>query len=175
LAALAALPPGVRGEVIDGNLYTFPRPRGGHQRAAGRLFADVEGPFERTRGGPGGWVLLVEPGLALPGAAEIVPDVAGWRAERFPARGLDQPLDVVPDWVCEVLSPSTRRHDVLVKRPYYEKVGVRHHWMVDLEAHTVSVFELDAGRWLEVGVFGDDTAARLSPFDAVPLDVSSWW
>jgi Uma2 family endonuclease len=77
--------------------------------------------------------------------------------------------------VCEILSPTTRRHDLLVKKPYYARIGVAHHWLIDLEACTLTVYRLESGRWLELGVYGDDREARLEPFDIVPLDIASWW
>ena len=55
---------------------------------------------------------------------EISPDVAGWRRERMPELPVNEPIRMVPDWVCEILSPTTRRHDMLRKQPYYAKVGV---------------------------------------------------
>ncbi len=175
LEDLDALPPDQKGEIIDGVLYTRTRPRGPHQRTTTIIGGELSGPFDSGRNGPGGWWILVEPGIELPGTPEISPDVAGWRRERLPVLRHDEPIRVVPDWTCELLSPSTRRHDVLVKKPYYAKVGVPHHWLVDVEAHTVTAYRLASGLWLEVGVFGDDTAARIEPFGDVTLDVSRWW
>lgn len=173
---LEALPPGIKGEIIEGVLYTMTRPRGAHQRAGGNIYSDIEGPFDRRRGGgPGGWWILIEPGIELANTPEVAPDVAGWRRERMPTLSDDEPIRVVPDWVCEILSPSTRRHDLLVKKPYYAKVGVPYHWVVDLAARTVLAYRLESGLWVELGVWGDETDARIEPFAAVPLDVASWW
>jgi Uma2 family endonuclease len=93
----------------------------------------------------------------------------------MPELPVDEPIRVVPDWVCEILSRSTRRHDLLVKLPYYAKIGVSYHWLVDLEARALTAQRLETGRWLTLGVYGDETSARIEPFDAVPLDVASWW
>lgn len=87
----------------------------------------------------------------------------------------DAAITLVPDWVCEILSPSTRRHDLLVKKPYYARVGVAHHWLVDLPARTVTAYRLESGHWVELGVWGDESDARIEPFQEVPLDVASWW
>lgn len=175
LADLEALPADVKGELIDGVLYAMTRPRGPHQSVAGRVHSDFEPGFERGRGGPGGWWILPEPGISLPGAAAISPDIAGWRRSRLPALPADRAIDVVPDWVCEVLSPTTRRHNKLVKAPYYARVGVAWMWLVDLDARVLTVHALHAGQWLEVGVFSDEADARLAPFDAVATDVGGWW
>jgi Uma2 family endonuclease len=175
IADLEALPANIKGEIIEGVLYTMTRPRGPHQRTTTIIGGNIGGPFDHGKGGPGGWWILVEPGIELPNTPEIAPDVAGWRRERLPELKHDEPIRVVPDWVCELLSPSTRRHDVLVKKPYYAKVGVGHHWLVDVEARTLTAYRLQSGLWVEVGVFGDETEARVEPFADVPLDVSSWW
>jgi Uma2 family endonuclease len=175
LADLEALPPGEKGEIIEGVLYTMTRPRGLHQHAAAGVTADLRGPFDRGRGGPGGWWILPEPGIELPGTPEIAPDVAGWRRERLPELPGDAPIRVVPDWVCEILSPSTRRHNLLVKKPYYAKIGVKHHWLVDLDARTIAAYRLQDGLWVELGTYGDEREARIEPFADVSLDVASWW
>jgi Uma2 family endonuclease len=172
---LDALPANVKGEIIEGVLYTTTRPRARHQVTARRIASDVGNPFERGLGGPGEWWILPEPGIELPETPEIAPDVAGWRRERLPSLPDDRAIQVVPDWVCEILSPTTRRHDLLVKKPYYARIGVSHHWLVDLEARTVTACSLESGRWVEVGVYGDESEARITPFAAVDLDVASWW
>lgn len=132
-------------------------------------------PFDNGRGGPGGWWIIPEPGIELPNTPEIAPDVAGWRRDRMPELPVDEPIRVVPDWVCEILSPTTRRHDLLVKLPYYANVGVSYHWLVDLDGRAVTVQRLESGRWVIIGVYGDETEARIEPFDAVPLNVADWW
>src|SRR5258706_9555716 len=175
IADIDALPSDVKGEIIEGVLYTMTRPRALHQRTTRDVGSDLRDPFERGKGGPGGWWILPEPGIELPNTPEISPDVAGWRRERLPTLPEDEPIRIVPDWVCEILSPGTRRHDLLVKKPYYAKVGVAHHWLIDREARTVTAYRLESGRWLELGVFGDEHDARIEPFADVPLDVASWW
>lgn len=69
---------------------------------------------------------------------EISPDIAGWRRDRLPVLPMDAPIAIVPDWVCEILSPTTRRHDTLIKKRYYAKIGLPHHWLIDLEARTLT-------------------------------------
>ena len=160
---------------IRDSLYTMTRPRGPHQRTALSVGADLRGPFDHGKGGPGGWWILPEPGIELPDTPEIAPDVAGWRRERLPVLPEDAPIRTVPDWVCEILSPTTRRHDLLVKKPYYARIGVANHWLIDLAARTLTAYRLEAGRWVELGVFGDEREARIEPFEAATLDIASWW
>lgn len=175
MADLEALPKDIKGEIIEGVLYTMPRPRSPHQDLISSIAMDAKGPFQRGRGGPGGWWILPEPGIELPNTPEIAPDVAGWRKERLPELPRNASITVVPDWVCEILSPSTKRHNLLVKAPYYAKIGVKHHWLVDPDAHTLTVYRLEKGQWLLIGTYGDETEARIEPFEEVPLDVKIWW
>lgn len=173
---LEDLPEHVRGEIIDGELYTSPRPRFLHANVESAIVGDVFNPFQRGRGGPGGWWILVEPGIEHPRAVEYAPDVAGWRRERMPhppAPG--EPIRVVPDWACEILSPSTRSDDRVIKRRFYADIGVRWLWYVDLDARTLEVSRLHEGQWLEVLVVGGDTKVRAEPFEAVEMDLGYWW
>ena len=97
-------------EIVDGVLRTFPRPASLHARASSRLGAELDGPFDRGRGGPGGWILLDEPELHLHGDI-LVPDIAGWRRTRMPELPDAAAFELPPDWVREVLSPSTAPTD----------------------------------------------------------------
>jgi Uma2 family endonuclease len=175
LADLDALPPGIVGEIIEGVLYTMTKPRMRHQHVTLGIGADLRSPFGLGRGGPGGWWIIPEPGIELPNTPEISPDVAGWRRERMPEMPGDEPIRLVPDWVCEILSPTTRRHDLLRKRPYYAKVGVAFLWLVDLDARVLTTHRLDGETWRVIGEYSDETEARIVPFDAVPLNVADWW
>lgn len=175
-ADLEALPENVVGELIEGVLHSFPRPRARHARAASVIGSDINGPFERARGGPGGWWILDEPGIALPDldVEEIVPDVAGWRRERLPALP-DGPIHIAPDWVCEVLSPTTRAHDLKKKRPLYARAAVTWMWIVDVDGRTLTASRRHDGRWLEIGTWSDNDVTRLEPFDAIELRLVDLW
>jgi len=175
LADLEALPKHVKGEIIEGVLYTMTRPRGRHQRLNRVIGSRLGDPFDEGRGGPGGWWIIPEPGIELPNTPEVAPDIAGWRRTTLAEIPEDAPITTVPDWVCEILSPTNRRHDLLVKKPYYAKIGVKHHWLIDLPAKTLSAYRLESGSWLELGIYGDERAARIEPFGDVPLDIAAWW
>jgi Uma2 family endonuclease len=176
LADLDALPPSIVGEIIEGVLYTMTKPRAPHQRTTTRIGAGIGDRFDVGDGGPGGWWIITEPGIELPNETkEISPDVAGWRRERMPALPVDEPIRVMPDWVCEILSKITRRHDQLVKMPYYAKVGVAHAWVVDLESRVLTVQRLESDEWRIIGTYSEETEVRIAPFEAVPLNVASWW
>jgi len=177
MADLQALPPNIKGEIIEGVLYTQPRPRSRHTYVSTVLGVQLGGPLMFSGGGgPGGWWILVEPGIELPGSPEIAPDLAGWRRERLPKLPPDnEPYRLVPDWICEILSPSTRGYDQRTKRPFYARMGVKHLWYVDIEARTLMVSRLEKGSWVEVGVYGEDDRVRLEPFEAVEIGLGDWW
>jgi len=176
LAVYRDPPPGTVAEIIAGTLYTMPRPRPLHQSAGGELYAGLAPPFRRGRGGPGGWILLPEPELRLGDRPDLAePDLAGWRRERLPELPPDAAISVVPDWVCEILSPSTRRHDVQVKVPMYLRHGVQHLWLVDPVAQSLQVFRHVTEGWLLALFAEGDERVRAEPFDAFELDLSTLW
>jgi Uma2 family endonuclease len=174
-ADLEALSPELKGEIIDGELYVQPRPRARHARVEGAIVGAIHGPYDIGQGGPGGWWLLPDPGIELPGSPEFSPDVAGWRRERLPELPSDESIRVAPDWICEVLSPSTRGYDLIKKRPFYARMGVSWLWYVDVEARSVTVSQLRDGAWVELAVHGDDERVRLQPFAEVEHDLALWW
>ena len=174
-ADLEALPPNVKGEIIDGVLYTQSRPRPRHAHSSWVIGGELYDPYYRGRGGPGGWWILEEPGIELPGSPEIAPDLAGWRRERMPELPPDDPIRVVPDWVCEVLSPTNRTYDRATKLPYYARVGVGYLWLVDPHARTVEVKRLASGFWTEIAVFAEAATMRAEPFPDAAIDLALLW
>jgi Uma2 family endonuclease len=164
-------------EVVAGVLHTQPRPAVPHARAASRLGAELEGPFGKGRGGPGDWVLLDEPELHLgPEPDIVVPDLAGWRRERMPRVPMQAAfISLVPDWVCEVVSPSTQAFDRSEKMDLYAREGVRHLWLVDPLARLLEVWRLERERWLRVGTWRDDAHVRAEPFEVFELELGALW
>jgi Uma2 family endonuclease len=175
-ARLEALPANVKGEIIDGELHVQPRARFRHVRATGFLGRHLGGAFDYDEGGLGGWWIVPEPGIELPGAPEVSPDVAGWRHSTMPAPPPEgEPIRHVPDWVCEVLSPSNARYDQLIKFPFYARVGVTWLWRVDLRDQTLQVLELVGGAWVIRATCSEEAAVRLPPFDAIELPIARMW
>ncbi len=169
------LPEHVTGEIIDGELYTQPRPAGPHTIVASELGADLSGSFGRRRRGPEGWIILDEPELHL-GEDVLVPDIAGWKVQRLPVEARTRAyFTVVPDWVCEVFSPGTARRDREIKAPAYARHKVDHLWFVDPVVGHVDAFARRDQRWLWLGAWSDAAAAEVPPFDAVGLDLRSIW
>ena len=174
-ADLVALPEGVVGELIGGTLYTQPRPAGPHTMVATGLGIDLGAPFDRGRGGPGGWWFAYEPELHF-GEDVLVPDVAAWRVDRLPPEARTQPyFTIATDWLAEVASPSTTQRDRLLKVPIYAAYGVAHLWLVEPVDGRIEAYARESQRWVWLGTWGDDEAAAIPPFDAVPLDLKRLW
>jgi Uma2 family endonuclease len=173
---LLNLPENLVGEIIGGELHTQPRPAGPHASASSVLGMDIGSAFHRGRGGPGGWWIIDEPEIHFVRDVEmLVPDLAGWRRERMPSLPQDHRFEVVPDWICEVLSPSTMKKDRMLKMKVYARDGVAYLWLVDPLAKTLETFALDNGRWTVTGLYTDEDEVRAPPFDAVPLKLGDLW
>jgi Uma2 family endonuclease len=162
------------GEILNGDLVTSPRPAPVHARAASSLSGELYGPFDRGRGGPGGWIILSEPELHLKGDV-LVPDVAGWRRERMSVLPQASAFELAPDWVCEVLSPSTASSDRAVKVPIYARENVTHVWLVDPVLQTLEVLRLDGPGYRLVGTWRGDAAVQAEPFESLTIRLSDLW
>ena len=171
---LQSVPDRLVAEILDGELVTSPRPAPRHARAASSLGGELYGPFDRGRGGPGGWVILDEPEVHLSGDA-LVPDLGGWRRERMPTLPEVAAFELAPDWVCEVLSPSTAPLDRTRKLPIYARERVQHLWFVDPSPRTLEVLRLDGGSYRIVGAWHGDAVVHAEPFDAYALRLADLW
>jgi Uma2 family endonuclease len=172
---LLALPSHVIGQIVFGVLHSHLRPAPKHVQAASTLGEELGPPFKRGRGGPGGWLILDEPEVHL-GPHVIVPDLAGWRRERMPEMPVDKAyFEIAPDWVCEVLSPSTAALDRGDKLKAYGSFAVSRVWFVDPEACTLEVLAHDERGYRILAVFADDANVRAAPFDAIELDLGLLW
>ncbi len=176
VAAYRAAPEHLITEIVDGELFTMPRPSAPHASAAGDLLIELGPPFRRGRDGPGGWVFLPEPELHLGPKPDIVdPDLAGWRRERMPVVPDAAALTLAPDWICEVLSDRTEAHDRGRKMRVYRREGVTHYWLVDPRIRTLEVYHLEGARYALVDTWEGDVRVRAEPFDAIELDLSLLW
>jgi Uma2 family endonuclease len=173
-ADLCALPENLIGEIIDGELEVQPRPAFVHARATTALSEEIGPPFDRGKGGPGGWIILFEPELHL-GEDVIVPDLGGWRRERMPELPDVAWVDLAPDWVCEVLSPKTALLDRRRKLPIYAREAVGHVWLVDPALQSLEIFRLDGDSYRLRATYGGSELVRAEPFDAIELDLAALW
>jgi Uma2 family endonuclease len=161
-------------EVLNGDLYTSPRPAGPHAEAASVLGMDVGAAFHRGRGGPGGWIILFEPELHL--ARDIlVPDLAGWLRSRLSAVPATPFIELPPDWACEVVSPGSERIDRERKLPIYARERVSHVWLVDPLERMIEVYRLDGDGYRLVVTRGGTDRVRLEPFAAIEIELDALW
>ena len=173
---LMSLPDNLTGEILNGQLHTQPRPTGPHARAEGRLFSKVGRGYDEGEGGPGGWWIIIEPEVHFVRDTEVVvPDIAGWRRERMPDIPTGHRFEAVPDWICEILSPSSASKDREIKMPIYVHFGVRYAWLVDPLARTLDTFEAKDGAWASTGAFAENDVVNTAPFEAVSIRLTDLW
>ena len=173
---LFEIPDNVIGEIIDGQLIASPRPAPRYAHAT-TVLSNIIGPHYGRfgeGGGPGGWVFLYEVEIKL-GENILVPDLAGWKMERFPAEVEHNWIPVVPDWVCEILSPATLRTDKVKKMPVYARFGVVYVWLLDPRDKTLDAYRLESGRWSLLGSFAENDKARAEPFQEVEISLENLW
>jgi hypothetical protein len=175
-------PPNVVAEIIHGSLRVHAWPTVPQAHAISALGVELGSPFQRRRGGPGGWWILDAPEVRFPGPSSahgedlLIPDLAGWRRERLPRLPTSTYLTLAPDWACEVLSPETEENAREVKMPLYAHEGVRWVWLLDPLARVLEIYKLAEGRrWGIPAVHRDTTQVHAAPFDAIELDLSALW
>ncbi len=171
---LMKLPDGLVAEIVDGELHASPKPAPPHVIAGSSVGGLLLNPYSFGRGGPGGWWILDEPELHL-GADVLVPDLAGWRKTRMPHRPDTAYFPLAPEWVCEILSPSTAVVDRVKKLAIYAREGVAHAWLIDPALQTLEVLRLEGGRWLLLGTHAGGDVVRAEPFIELGLELRLLW
>lgn len=173
-ADLLKVPEHLVAEIVEGELFTSPRPAFRHAAAMIGLSSQLWGLFQRGNGGPGGWWILTEPELHLAGDV-LVPDIAGWRKERMATIPDVTWCDVEPDWVCEILSTSNARHDRFRKMPRYAIHNIPYAWIVDTIAKGVEIYQLKNAHWLQVALHQGTAPIRAVAFEACEIDLAPLW
>lgn len=173
-ADLFSRPEGEKHEIYGGELVITQSPLPRHSKTQGALRRFVGGPYDDDHGfgGPGGWWIFIEVDIELSAHDVVRPDMSGWLRERLPNPGEVRPIRVSPDWVCEVLSPSTTKYDRGIKRSLYHEHGAGHYWIVDPEARLVEVFVRGDETWSLHGTFDESMAVALPPFLEVELPIA---
>ena len=174
-ADVLAAPPDLIAEIIGGRLVTHPRPAPRHVVGTSRL-GRVLGQAYDWKGatGPGGWWILDEPEIHL-GDEIVAPDLAGWRIERMPKLPQTAWFELAPDWICEVISPSTARYNKGEKRDLYAARGVEHLWHIDPAPRLLEVFELSDGKWVLLKTYRDEDSVTAPPFTDAPFSLGLLW
>jgi Uma2 family endonuclease len=171
---LCQVPDHLVAQIIHGQLITLPRPAPKHARASSIMGGKLVPPYDEGNNGPGGWWILFEPELHLHPHI-LVPDLAGWRRERMPTLPDKAYFELAPDWVCEVLSPSTAQMDRVDKLPIYAAHGVAHAWLVDPDAQTLEILTLNDGHWRLESAYKAADEVRAPPFEAISFSLANLW
>jgi len=173
-ADIEALPPNMVGEILFGSLITHPRPTPRHGAAAYAVGSLIGSPFQFGNGGPGGWIFIVEPELHF-GPHVLVPDIAGWKIEHSTGRADKAWIETAPDWLCEVLSPSTERYDRHEKQRINGTYKVGHIWHVNPTTRLLEVYERQERGWLLSQSFQDQDQVTAPPFEAITFNLGLLW
>jgi len=171
---LLSLPEDARVELLDGKLIELPARSLLNQRIAHLLSDLIGGPYDDQdgHGGPGGWWIFTEPLVSFPPQV-YRPSIAGWRRQRLPNPDLDNPIPVIPDWLCEIHPLRGAAHARVRKRADYGIHGVKHYWLVDQTAGVIEALELDGRVWRECGAWGvESREVPIPPFETIPVDLS---
>jgi Uma2 family endonuclease len=172
---LFTIPENTTGEIIGGELIVSPRPSRKHVYAASTLGSEIGPAYHTGRGGPGGWIILIEPEIGL-GEDILVPDLAGWKRERLPASEEHNWISVSPDWICEIISPRTVRTDRVKKVRVYAQHKIPHLWLIDPIHKTLETYRFQSGSFMLAGVYEGNEKVRAEPFPEVEIDLSIlWW
>jgi Uma2 family endonuclease len=171
---LLAVPEHLTAEIIFGALHTHPKPAPPHGSAQFSIGGELSNPFQRGRGGPGGWVFLTEAELHL-GPHVIAPDIAGWRLERMPELPATAFIETPPDWVCEITSPSTEDIDRGPKRRIYATYNVKHLWLLNPVQKYLEVYALAEAGWLHVETYRDGETVAAPPFEVHAFPIANLW
>lgn len=159
-------PEDVRYELIDGEAYLMaPAPTLDHQDVAGEIYFQLRTQLEGKPCRP--YIAPVDVRLPRHNESDaeidtvVQPDVlVVCDPDKIDRRGVRG----APDWLVEVLSPSTAAHDQIVKRRIYERAGVREYWLVHPTERTVTIYALQHGQYGRPDIFelkGDTPIATL--------------
>lgn len=170
-ADLAALPDDVSAEVVAGVLVPLPLPSFEHGDVLATL-TELLAPFRSRRAGqPGGWWMASAVDVELEPHEVYCPDLVGWRWERHAGRPVGTLVRVRPDWVCEVVSPATRRRDQVEKLRALHRACVPHYWLLDPGERALLVHAWRPDGYQIVLVASDDDRVRAEPFEALTLSL----
>lgn len=160
-----------RHELIEGAIVEKGAASGEHGQAQFNLSASLA-PFRRRPGGrwPGGWWFATEVDIYFDPANTLRPDVVGWRRDRVPELPRGIPVEVRPDWVCEILS-TNRRNDLVKKKRVYHRHQVPHYWIIDPAEETLSVYRWGADGYVEILAAERGERVEAEPFQAISLEL----
>lgn len=172
---LAALGDDARAEIIHGAIIEKAAPSFEHGVAQSALSGTIGQHFGRRGGGggPGGWWIASEVEVEYAAHEVFRHDVAGWRRERVPEMPHGSPTRIFPDWVCEILSPSNAKRDLVDKLRVLQASGVPHYWILDPVERVLLVHRLEASGYVVALTAAPGERVRAEPFDALEVNVGA--
>jgi Uma2 family endonuclease len=167
------VPSDIRAQVIDSEVIEMATPSAEHGNAQAGIVTCLRSLFHRRVGGdlPGGWWIMTEVEIEFEPDQLFIPDVIGWRRSHVVASPSGRPMTIRPDWVCEVLSPSTAHDDLVKKLRVFQRSAVKYYWTVDLTNETLTVLRWTPEGYLLSLTAGRSDRVRAEPFDAVEIPV----
>lgn len=161
-----------RVELIRGTVVEKAAPTGEHSSAQVGIGWTVGQKFNRKPGGrwPGGWWFFVELDVLF-GSEVFRPDVCGYRRDRIKVKPTGRPIAARPDWVCEILSPSSAKTDRVEKLQTYFAAGVPHYWLVDPIEGSLEIFRRTELAYALVQSAHRGQRLKPEPFDALEFSV----
>jgi Uma2 family endonuclease len=165
-------------EVVHGVVTYKAEPSAEHGDAQLGLGSALRAAFHRSGGGPrgpGGWWILSEVDIELEAHEVYRPDLVGWRRSRVPERPRGRPVRMRPDWVCEVLSASNAKTDLVDKLDVYRRAEIPHYWIVDPETETLTVHRHTPDGYLIALRTARGATVRAEPFDQIEIVVGTFF
>lgn len=160
-------------EFYDGELVRRATPSGEHGDAQAAVTTHLRQAFHKRSGsdGKGGWWILTEVEVALGSGVIVRPDVVGWRRENAPERPSGFPVQLRPDWVCEIVSEAKPSVDTVKKARIYHRAGIPHYWLVDPRDASLRVLRWDPAGYVQVLGAERGETVEPEPFQSVKLEV----
>lgn len=162
-------------EIISGKVFMMATPSRIHQKITGELFRQLanflEGKQCEVYAAPFGVRLFEQDGDSEENVDTVVePDISVvCDRSKLDKRGCKG----APDMIVEVLSPSTLRHDRLVKLNLYQQAGIREYWIIDPENRAVQVFLQDGSGSLRIcEEYGSRDVAKVNVLDGCFIELS---
>jgi len=172
-ADLEVLGDNLSAEVIHGTIVEKANPTMEHGRSQLATGGVLRRRFDRSSGGrwPGGWWFGTEVDVEYETHEVYRHDLVGWRRDRVPEFPRGWPVRVRPVWVCEMLSPSNEKRDLIDKMRVLHLAGVPHYWIGNPQDKTLVVHRWEPKGYLIVLTAASGDVVRAEPFEAVELRV----
>ena len=160
-------------ELLAGEIVARPVPAFKHGAAQSSVASLVQ-PYRRKGGSddPDGWRFATECEVRLFPGTIVRPDVAGWRRARLIEPPDSGPVEVAPDWICEVLSRSNPIRDLWDKMQLYHEAAVPHYWVLDPDRQTLRVHQWAREGFRVVLSAGPEQTVRVEPFELLEIRVA---